>query len=123
MNQFVGRPRDGLKGALFNSPIRWHADDLDQAWATREQEIATMMRRWIGDYGSKTQALAIRFPSPWTMSPRRLLGNAYLHYIQSPRAHVYMHYLTVISNALRCRGDAPTRLWAAIRRRLSLTRS
>jgi hypothetical protein len=123
MNHFVGRPRDALKAALFNSPIRWHADDLDTVWAAREREISATLCAWIGDYGTVQQPSGIRFPSRWTPWPRRIAGNLYLAYVQSPRAHLYMHYLTVIADALRRRNNAAARLWAAIRRRLSLSGS
>ena len=109
MNYFVGRTQDGLKGALFNSPMYWHADDLDAAWEKKNQEISDLMDRLTGDYGPGRQANMIKFPRFWGMTPHRLLADI------QPNL---LNRLCILGDALRGRREARLLIWGEIVRRV-----
>jgi hypothetical protein len=67
-------PRDLLKRDLL--PIRWHAEDLDEAWHLQERSIAARIEAAVGDY----YALADgpnnkRFPPHFGFRFRYLVGD------------------------------------------------
>lgn len=109
MHYFVGRTDDGLKGALFNSPMRWHTDDLDGAWKQREREVSVLTTRMIGDYGPARQADAVRFPRRLSARPRRFLADV------SPNL---INRICVVADAVKGRQEARSRIMAAIANRI-----
>ena len=118
MHYFVGRTDDGLKGALFNCPMYWHSDDLDETWTKRNRQISQLLRRVNGDYGSGCQAAQISYPRWLSIRPRRLLGDLY-YYGVVPSTHVVLRGVAMIADAVTGRNGAWSRLWSAIRRRVT----
>ena len=109
MNYFVGRTGDRLKGALFNSPMFWHAGDLDGVWEQMDLKISRLMRRLVGDYGLGRQATMICLPHHYSLRPLRLLGDLNPNLISR---------LCIIGDAIKGRGDARSRIGTAIARRM-----
>lgn len=104
MNYYVGRMKDGLKGALFNTSMYWHADDLNAAWDEEERKISQLMYRLNGDYGAGRQAAMIRFPA-YSLRPRRFLGDV------NPN---FLSRLCIVGDALRGKKGARSRIWEFI---------
>jgi hypothetical protein len=122
MHYFVGRTRDSLKGALFNSPMYWHVDDLDGAWDQKEHEISGLMRQLNGDYGSGRQAELIRFPQWYLWYPRRMLGDLYFKHLTSRSFDGIIGVIRRLATALGNAGAAWSRLCFAIRQSIQRMR-
>jgi hypothetical protein len=104
-------PRDLLKRDLFRLPIRWHAEDLDEAWHLQERSIAARIEAAAGDY----YALADgpnnrRFPPRLGFKPRYLIGDILTTCVAA------LPYLAVLKQAAT--GDRYA--WSRIRQRLSV---
>jgi hypothetical protein len=107
---YARRPRDLLKRDLFRLPIRWHAEDLDEAWHLQERSIAARIEAAVGDY----YALADgpnkkRFPPRLGFRPRYLIGDILTIGVAA------LPYLAVLRQAAT--GDRYA--WSRIRQRLS----
>jgi hypothetical protein len=63
------RHRDVVRRDLFRRPIRWHADDLDEAYFQEEARIQCLIDRAAGDYF----AGGGQFPSRLSLNPRYLI--------------------------------------------------
>jgi len=50
MWSWAGRYGDAVRCQMFRLPIRWHADDLDDAWTGVEREMQRDIDRAVGDY-------------------------------------------------------------------------
>jgi hypothetical protein len=103
-------PRDLLKRDLFRLPIRWHAEDLDEAWHQQEHSIAARIEAAVGDY----YALADgpnnkRFPPRIGFRPLYLIGDILTICVAA------LPYLVVLKQAAT--GDRYA--WSRIKQRIS----
>jgi hypothetical protein len=103
--------RDLLKRDLLRLPIRWHAEDLDEAWHLQERSIAARIEAAAGDY----YALADgpnnkRFPPRLGLRPRYLIGDILTICVAA------LPYLAVLKRAAT--GDRHA--WSRIKQRLSV---
>jgi hypothetical protein len=106
---YARRPHDLLKRDLFRLPIRWHADDLDEAWRQKERWIAARIEAAAGDYyaladGPNKQ----RFPPSVGLNPRHLVGDMLTMCVAA------FPYLAILKRAVS--GDRYA--WSRIKRRI-----
>jgi hypothetical protein len=101
-----------IKRDLFRLPVRWHADDLDAAWKSKERRIDRLIDLAVGDfYASDELSLRRTFGGYW-----RWLA------FEAPRVpRVYGVALAILSRLLRAAGgDREMQRWIAERVRVRL---
>jgi hypothetical protein len=108
---YARRPHDLLKRDLFRLPIRWHAEDLDEAWHLQERSIAARIEAAAGDYYALADGPNNKcFPPRLGFKPRYLIGDILTICVAA------LPYLAVLKQAAT--GDRCA--WHRIRQRLSV---
>jgi hypothetical protein len=68
MARYIRPHHDLIRRDLFHLPVRWHADDSDEAYEREETRITALIDRAAGDYYSNGRA----FPPRLSLDPKYL---------------------------------------------------
>ncbi len=108
MVAYVRTHHDEVRRALFQRSVRWHADNVDDAWLREEAEIDRMITRAAGDYYDNPS----HFPARVRRNPRYWMVDLFAiaqHLLR------YVYALQIVLAALT--GNAEER--AILRQKLS----
>lgn len=96
------RTHDALKRDLFRLPVRWHVDELDDAWTLHERKIQKSLERAIGDYYSICAVKGLdKFPSPLGTSPVYWPADVIVMYHSAPRHAPFKRALHLVATLVR----------------------
>jgi hypothetical protein len=103
--------RRRLRRDLFRVPIRWHAQEIDEAWRKQESEFGAMIRAAVGNFYEADGPIATQLS--FSLNPWRLPGYVFYH------LYPLMPYVAVIKQALMGDASAFRKIIVGVRRRLA----
>jgi hypothetical protein len=99
-----------IRRDLFRVPIRWHKDDVDDLWRTKESELDAIINRAVGDFYMTDNLISGGLLS--SLNPWHFLGNLFR------KLYPVMPKLQLIWKALMGDSAAIRLLKAKVQRRL-----